>query len=76
MHRTAYSVEMPEFVLLDLDTPLLDTYGEQEGSDFNYHYQSNGYHPILCYDGITRDLLKAELRNGTDYCCKGAADFL
>ena len=76
MRRIAYSVKMPEFVLLDLDTTLLDTYGEQEGSDFNYHYQSNGYHPVLCYDGITRDLLKAELRNGTDYCCKGAADFL
>lgn len=76
MRRIAYSVEMPEFVLLDIDTTLLDAYGKQEGADFNYHYQSNGYHPILCYDGITRDLLKAELRNGTDYCCKGAADFL
>jgi len=76
LRRIAYSIEMPRMVLLDLDTTLLETYGKQEGEGFNYHYGAHGYHPILCYDGLTGDLLKAELRNGTEYCCKGVADFM
>ena len=72
----AYSVKMPEHVLFDLDSTLFETYGKQEGGAFNFHYQANGYHPLLCFDGITGDLLKIELRPGTQYCCNGAADFM
>ena len=50
---------MPESVLFDIDTTLLPTYGKQEGEGFNYHYQAHGYHPILCYDGLTGDLIRA-----------------
>lgn len=63
-------------MLFDLDSTLLDTYGKQEGEGFNFHYQAHGYHPLLCYDGLTGDLLKAELRDGTQYCSNGAADFM
>ncbi len=45
---------------------ILNTFGKQEGVGYNYHYSANGYHPLLCYDGLTEDLLKAELRDGTD----------
>ena len=72
----AYSVEMPEHVLFDLDSTLFATFGKQEGGAFNFHYQANGYHPLLCFDGMTGDLLKIELRPGTQYCCNGAADFM
>jgi len=58
------------------DSTLLDTYGHQEGEGFNFHYQNYGYHPLVCYDGITGDLLKIELRNGTDYSCTSVVDFL
>ena len=58
------------------DSTLLDTYGHQEGEGFNFHYQNHGYHPLVCYDGITGDLLKIELRNGTDYSCTSVVDFL
>ncbi len=34
-------------VILDLDSTLLDAYGRQEGRAFNFHYQSNGYHPLV-----------------------------
>ena len=54
-------------MLFDIDSTLLDTYGHQEGEGFNFHYQAHGYHPLLCYDGLTGDLLKAELRDGTMY---------
>lgn len=71
-----YSVEKPEHILFDLDSTLLATYGTQEGEAFNYHYQAHGYHPLLCFDGLTGDLLKVELRPGTQYCSKGAAAFM
>lgn len=67
---------MPESVILDLDSTLLDAYGRQEGRAFNFHYQSNGYHPLVCYDGITGDLIKIQLRDGTMYSCTGVVDFL
>ena len=76
LRRTAYSIEMPEMVLFDLDTTLLETYGKQEGSGYNFHYGANGYHPQTCYDGLTGDLLKAELRKGTDHCSKGITQFM
>ena len=46
-----YSIQIPQAVILDLDSTLLDAYGRQEGRAFNFHYQSNGYHPLVCYDG-------------------------
>ena len=76
MRSSAYRIQMPEQVLLDLDSTLLNTYGKQEGEGFNYHYQAHGYHPLLCYDGLTGDLLKAELRDGTAYSSTGVVDFM
>ena len=73
---------MPQAVILDLDPTLLDAYGRQEGRafnfnfNFNFHYQSNGYHPLVCYDGMTGDLIKIQLRDGTQYSCTGVVDFL
>ena len=34
------------------------------------------YHPLLCYDGLTGDLLKAELRDGTLHCSNDADKFM
>ena len=68
MRDVVYSIKTPQHMLFDLDSTLLNTYGKQEGEGFNFHYQAHGYHPLLCYDKITGDLLKAELRNGTQYC--------
>lgn len=76
LRKVVYSVKKPEFMLFDIDSTLLNTYGNQEGEGFNYHYQAHGYHPLLCYDGLTGDLLKAELRDGTMYCGKDAGVFM
>lgn len=62
-----YSIKRPEHVLLDLDSTLFGTYGHQEGEGFNFHYQAHGYHPLLCYDGLTGDLLKADLRGDSGF---------
>ncbi|MDE7248912.1 MAG: IS1380 family transposase, partial [Lachnospiraceae bacterium] len=71
-----YSIKYPEHMLLDLDSTLFGTYGNQEGEGFNFHYQAHGYHPLLCYDGLTGDLLKAELRDGTLHCSNDADKFM
>lgn len=76
MREIVYSIRQPEHMLFDLDSTLLNTYGKQEGEGFNFHYQAHGYHPLLCYNGLTGDLLKAELRDGTQYCSKDADQFM
>ena len=76
LRKKIYSIQMPQAVILDLDSTLLAAYGKQEGRAFNFHYQSNGYHPLVCYDGITGDLIKIQLRDGAAYSCTGVTDFL
>lgn len=76
LRKKIYRISIPEAVILDLDSTLLDAYGNQEGRAFNYHYQANGYHPLVCYDGMTGDLIKIQLRDGTKYSCTGIVDFL
>ena len=71
-----YSIKHPKHVLLDLDSTLFETYGHQEGEGFNFHYRAHGYHPLLCYDGLTGDLIKSELRDGTQYCGNDADKFM
>ena len=76
LRKRIYNIQMPQAVILDLDSTLLVAYGKQEGRAFNFHYRSNGYHPLVCYDGITGDLIKIHLRDGVAYSCTGVTDFL
>ena len=48
LRKRVYSIQLPQAVIRDLDSNLLDIYGRQEGRAFNFHYQSNGYHPLVC----------------------------
>ena len=74
--RIVYSVKPPEMILFDLDTTLLETYGKQEGEAFNFHYRAHGYHPFVCFDGLTGDLLRAQLRKGSAYSSNGVCEFM
>lgn len=76
LRKKIYSIREPEMVLLDIDSTLFDTFGCQEGEGFNHHYSNHGYHPLLCYDGLTGDLLKAMLRPGSVYTSTDCCDFL
>ena len=76
LRKIVYTIRKPKLLLLDLDSTLLDTFGKQEGEGFHFHYQNHGYHPLVCYDGMTGDLLKIELRNGNVYSSTGVVDFL
>lgn len=76
LRKRVYAIRKPEMMLMDLDSTLFETYGKQEGNEFNYHYAGHGYHPLLCYDGLTGDLLKAVLRPGNVYTSKDCCEFL
>ena len=76
MRDIVYAIKQPEHMVFDLVSTLLDTYGEQEGEALNCHYQAHGCHPLLFFDGITRDLLKAQLRDETHSFSRDADQFM
>ena len=77
LRKVIYSIEgRPTGMLFDLDTTLLNTYGSQEGSAWNFHYGDTGYHPQMCFNGVNGDLLRIQLRKGTQYCSTDVTDFL
>ena len=76
MRKQAYALQRPSEVVFDIDTTILPTYGTQSGGESIHHYQEVCCHPMLCYDGNTGDLLKAELRKGSMYCGNGATIFI
>ena len=63
-------------MIFDLDSTHSDTYGDQENTDYNAHYRTNGYHPLVAFDGLTGDFLKAELRSGNVYTSNGVGTFM
>jgi len=63
-------------IILDLDSTHADTYGEQESASYNTHYGTVGFHPLVAFDGITGDFLKAKLRPGNVYTSNGVVDFV
>src|SRR6266567_2209051 len=55
----------PHRLLFDLDSTALIVYGKQEAADVGYHPFKPGrrsYHPLLCFDGQTKDFWHGELR--------------
>jgi len=50
-------------LILDLDSSVSETYGEQEGSAYNGHFECECYHPLFCFNQFG-DLERALLRRG------------
>ncbi|MRJ48335.1 IS1380 family transposase [Fundicoccus ignavus] len=63
-------------MIVDLDSTHSDTFGSQEQTDYNAHYGTNGYHPLVAFDGLTGDFLKAKLRSRNQYTSNGVKEFL
>jgi len=59
----------PKELILDLDSSVGETYGQQEGSAYNGHFECNCYHPLFLFnqDG---DLERAMLRRGNHASAK------
>lgn len=76
MQKRVDIIQPKENIMMDLDSTNLATYGEQHGSAFNTHYQAQGYHPLMMFDGLTGDCLKAELRAGHVYTSRQVVRFV
>lgn len=63
-------------LIFDLDSTHSDTYGNQESTAYNAHYGTIGFHPLVVFDGVTGDFLKAKLRPGNVYTSNGVAEFI
>lgn len=72
VHRARQS----EVLIFDLDSTHADTYGRQEKTAYNSHYRTVGYHPLVVFDGMTGDFLKAQLRPGNVYTSNGVVEFI
>ena len=78
-HETRYVASLPvdqEVVILDIDSTADATYGAQQLSFFNAHYDEHIYHPLLVFDGETGELITARLRPGNAGASRGAAGIL
>jgi hypothetical protein len=50
-------------IILDMDSSVSETYGQQEGSAYNGHFGCTCYHPLFCFNQFG-DLERALLREG------------
>ena len=71
-----HKMRQSDTLLIDLDSSHADTYGKQEQASYNAHYGTVGFHPLVAFDGLTGDFLKAQLRPGHVYTSNGVVDFL
>ncbi len=62
--------------IIDLDSTHTDTFERQEQANYNAHYQTYGYHPLVAFDGVAGYFLKAQLRAGNRYTSNGVGDFI
>lgn len=56
-------------LILDMDSSVSETYGEQEGSAFNGHFGCTCYHPLFCFNQFG-DVEGALLREGNVHSAK------
>jgi hypothetical protein len=69
----------PPRVIFDLDSTVLTLYGKQEMARIGYNPQKWGrpsYHPLLCFNGITKDFWYGELRPGDTHTAAGTVELL
>jgi hypothetical protein len=71
--------EPPTRVIFDLDSTVLILYGKQEMARIGYNPKKLGrpsYHPLLCFNGITKDFWHGELRPGDTHTATGTVELL
>ena len=69
----------PIRVIFDLDSTVLILYGKQEMARIGYNPKKWGrpsYHPLLCFNGITKDFWHGELRPGDTHTATGTVELL
>ena len=62
-------------VLFDMDSTVLPVFGHQEKARVGYNPRKRGrpsYHPLVCFEGHTKDFWHGELRPGDAHTATGA----
>src|SRR5574342_795172 len=70
---------LPSRFILDLDSTVLVVYGKQQGAEVGYNPPKHGprsYHPLLCFEGRTKDFWHGQLRPGNVHTSSGTLDLL
>src|SRR6266511_2676501 len=70
---------LPSRLIFDLDSTVLVVYGKQQGAEVGYNPTKHGrrsYHPLLCFEGRTKDFWHGELRPGNVHTASGILDLL
>ncbi len=59
----------PKRLILDMDSSVSETYGQQEGTAYNGHFGCTCYHPLFLFNQFG-DLERAMLRRGNHASAK------
>ena len=71
--------QRPSRLIFDVDSTVLVLYGKQEGAKIGYNPIKHGrpsYHPLLCFEGQSKDFWHGELRPGDAHTASGTLDLL
>jgi hypothetical protein len=60
---TVHRGKPPKQIILDMDSSVSPTYGNQEGSAYNGYFECTCYHPLFCFNQYG-DMERTLLRNG------------
>ncbi len=77
--KMAVKPAAPSRLIFDLDSTVLVVYGKQEEARVGYNPIKRGrpsYHPLLCFEGHTKDFWHGELRPGDAHTASGTLDLL
>jgi hypothetical protein len=65
----------PKMIILDMDSSVSPTHGEQEGTAYNGHFGCSCYHPLFLFNQFG-DLERCSLRSGNVHSADGWCDVL
>ena len=79
LYRMSVRPRRPARLLFDVDSTVLVVYGHQEQARIGYNPIKRGrpsYHPLLCFEGQSKDVWHGELRPGDAHTASGTRDLL
>lgn len=79
LHRMTLRPQLPSRLIFDVDSTVLVVYGKQEQARIGYNPIKRGrpsYHPLLCFEGQSKDFWHGELRPGDAHTASGTLDLL
>ena len=64
------------YLTLDIDSLPIEVHGHQPGSEYNGHYHTRIFHPLIASIAETGDLIDAQLRPGNAHTAEGGVEFI